>query len=91
MTRTSDRSRGAVALMASAAIVAIFGFTALTIDLGNAWQNRRHLVTATDSAALAAAQEYALHGNGCGPVATTYVTNNKSNATLTTCTPSTGV
>ncbi len=85
-----ERSRGAVALMASVAMVAIFGFTALSVDLGNAWQNRRHLVTATDAAALAAAQEYALYGNGCTSVAGTYISKNKSDATLSAYTPSTG-
>lgn len=83
-------NRGAVALMMSVAMIAIFGFTALTVDLGNAWQNRRHLVTATDSAALAAAQEYALHGVGCGPLADSYVASNKADATVTACTPSPG-
>ena len=89
--RVNDRNdRGAVALMVSVALIAIFGFTALTIDLGNAWQNRRQLVTATDSAALAAAQEYALHGNGCMSVAPGYIADNKADATMTACTPDTG-
>ena len=83
-------NRGAGAVMTSVAMIAIFGFTALSVDLGNAWQNRRHLVTATDSAALAAAQEYALHGVGCGPLADSYVASNKPDATVTACTPSPG-
>lgn len=76
--------------MASAAMIAVFGFTALSVDLGNAWQNRRQLVNATDAAALAAAQEYAVHGNGCGSTATNYAAGNKADATITACVPSAG-
>lgn len=86
--RSSQRDRGAVALMVSVSLIALFGFVALSVDIGNAWQNRRHLVSATDAAALAAVQEYALDGNGCGGTASTYVSANKANATLTTCSPS---
>lgn len=88
--RAGDRSRGAIALIASVAMVAIFGFTALSVDLGNAWQNRRQLVTASDAAALAAAQEFATHGNGCGAVDDIYVAKNHSSASVVACDPSTG-
>jgi hypothetical protein len=90
--RTSDtsdeRSRGAVALVAALSLVSIFGFTALTVDLGNNWQHRRGLINATDAAALAAAQEYALGGVGCDALAATYVASNRSDATMTQCQPS---
>ncbi len=88
--RVRRRDRGAVALMVSVSLIAIFGFTALSIDLGNAWQNRRQLINSTDSAALAAAQEYAVLGAGCGPLADGYVTSNHSNAMMTSCTASPG-
>ena len=88
--RLGRRNRGAVALIASVSMVAIFGFTALSVDLGNAWQNRRQLVTATDAAALAAAQEYAVLGNGCGGIDDLYVSKNHSSAVVTACTPSSG-
>lgn len=86
----SGGERGAVALMVSVSLIALFGFVALSVDIGNAWQNRRQLVNATDASALAAAQEYALNGNGCGAIATTYVNNNKDNATIVECDPSAG-
>lgn len=88
--RRGRRERGAVALIASVAMIAIFGFTALSVDLGNAWQNRRQLVTATDAAALAAAQEFAVLGNGCGTVDDLYVSKNHGSAAVTACTPSPG-
>ena len=88
--RRQGRERGAVALIASVSMIAIFGFTALSVDLGNAWQNRRQLVTATDAAALAAAQEYAVLGNGCGGIDDLYVAKNHSSATVTACSPSAG-
>jgi Flp pilus assembly protein TadG len=83
-------SRGATALIVSVSLVAIFGFTALSVDLGNAWQNQRELVNASDAAALAAAQEYALLGNGCYSIAPSYITKNKSDAAMTACEPSEG-
>ena len=76
--------------MTAVSLVAIFGFTALSVDLGNAWQNRRQLVNSTDASALAAVQEYALGGNGCTSVAGTYLSANKSDATLVSCSPSEG-
>ncbi len=88
--RVKRRDRGAVAVMVSVSMITIFGFTALSIDLGNAWQNRRQLVNATDASALAAAQEYALLGTGCGPIANSYVASNHDDAMLTSCTPSMG-
>ncbi len=55
------------------------------IDLGNGWQSRRHLVTATDAAALAAAQDYAIDLDGCTNQAATYVNNNFADATMVSC------
>lgn len=76
--------------MTAVSLVAIFGFTALSVDLGNAWQNRRQLVSSTDAAALAAVQEYALQGDGCATIAGTYLSANKVDATLVSCDPSEG-
>ena len=76
--------------MTSVSLIAIFAFTAISVDLGNAWQNKRELVNASDAAALAAAQEYAVLGNGCSSVASLFVTSNKDDAALTECTPSEG-
>jgi Flp pilus assembly protein TadG len=84
-----QRQRGAIAVVAALCLITMLGFTALTVDLGNNWARRRGLITATDAAALAVAQDYALGGAGCaGSLASTYVVNNLSDATMTACTPS---
>jgi hypothetical protein len=63
----------------------VFGAAAISVDLGNFWQTRRHLVTASDAAALAAAEEYALGGNGCASVAGSYLSTNFAGAALAGC------
>ena len=57
----------------------------LAIDSGNGWQIRRSLITATDAAALAAAETYAEGGNGCSGVPSTFVSANVSAASVTSC------
>lgn len=79
--------RGATLVFVAIALVVLCGAAALTIDIGNGWVTRRNLVTATDAAALAAAQEYAGGGDGCASTATSYVLNNNPSATGITCTP----
>jgi hypothetical protein len=67
-------------------ILALMAVGALAVDLGNQWQARRDVITATDAAALAAAQDYAHGGNGCDPLSTTgayeYVHDNRPSATI---------
>ena len=70
-----------VAIMATV----LFGMAAIVIDAGEVWAARRQLVTAGDAAALAAAQEYALGGNGCASVASGYVADNYPEASVDTC------
>lgn len=65
----------------------LLGATAMTVDLGNAWRHRRAVITATDAAALAAAQEYALGGVGCSSLAEAYVAANMDDADMTACSP----
>jgi Flp pilus assembly protein TadG len=48
---------GQVIVIVSLLIVSFFGITALAIDVGSLYQERRHLQTVADSAALAGAQE----------------------------------
>jgi Flp pilus assembly protein TadG len=81
--RTDER--GAVAVMVAILMVLVMGLAALSLDSGNGWQTRRALVTATDSAALAAAQTYAENGNGCAGVPATFVHANVSEASVTGC------
>lgn len=86
--RTLNDDRGAVGALVSVLIVALLGMSALVVDIGNLWQHRRNLTTATDASALAAAQEFALGGNGCGSVSNDYFsTNRPAGATVVSCTP----
>ncbi|MCZ7525582.1 MAG: pilus assembly protein TadG-related protein [Acidimicrobiia bacterium] len=82
--------RGGVAVIVAVLAVPLFALGAYALDLGNLWQTRRHLVTATDAAALAAAQTYAVGDNGCGGVDDAFVAANFSAATVQACTPSAG-
>lgn len=63
------------------------GVTAFAVDAGGAWQAQRRLHTATDAAALAAAQAYAAvpSEDGCGATDDEYVTNNDDAASVTDC------
>jgi Flp pilus assembly protein TadG len=83
--RLGHDERGAVAVIVAAFMVVAVGGAAFSVDLGNAWQNQRHLHTATDAAAMAAALAYAHDGNGCDSVAATYVAANDSEASMESC------
>lgn len=84
------REDGVVAIIVALVIVLLFGFAAFTLDTGNTWQTRRHLITATDAAALAAAREYALNGDGCAGTDDTFVSANFAGASVERCTRSGG-
>ncbi len=72
-------------------LVVLVGMAALVVDLGNGWQNRRHIITATDAAALAAAQEFAVGNDGCDEssddAAPAYIDYNFADATMVSCIP----
>lgn len=89
-SRRTDDEQGAVAIIVAICSVVLFGFAAYAIDAGNLWQTRRNMVTATDAAALASAAEYSIGGNGCSSSAATYVTLNRDDATVDSCTVSGG-
>lgn len=78
--------RGATATIIALTIVVLFGFGAFAMDLGKLWQDRRHVVNASDASALAAAQEYARGGDGCG-FASGYVVANDPDAEVASCDP----
>ena len=84
--RTVRDERGAVIVVVAIFVTVAIGSAAFALDLGNAWQARSKLHTATDAAALAAAETYANGGTGCASVGSTYVTSNDSAATMTSCT-----
>ncbi len=58
--------RGAVIPIVIVSLVALFGMVVLTVDVGGLMAKRRSLVNGSDSAALAAAQSYALEQARCG-------------------------
>jgi hypothetical protein len=57
--RWRDEEDGAAAIFVAFVLVVIFGAGMLAIDAGSLWTTRRQVVTATDSAALAAAAYFA--------------------------------
>jgi Flp pilus assembly protein TadG len=85
VARANSNERGATAVIVAVCMVFMVGGAAFAVDLGNAWQRQRQLHTATDAAALAAAQDYALGANGCTSTAGSYVAQNDSQAALTGC------
>ncbi len=90
VVQNSERSSesGVTMIFVALTMVVLIGAAAITIDLGNGWVTRRNLITATDAAALAAAQEYALGGNGCDPsIADDYVYKNNADAINIDCDP----
>ena len=86
------RERGAVGMVTTLMLTAAIALSAVVIDVGTAWQERRHLVVSTDAAALAAAQDFVKDVDGCSASAPTYVTSNNDEATMSSCshTPRTG-
>jgi Flp pilus assembly protein TadG len=87
-SRRDGEERGAVAIIVAICAIVLFGFAAYAIDSGNLWQTRRNMVTATDSAALAAAADYSVGTNGCNASAASFVSLNRSDATVDSCTVS---
>ncbi len=77
---------GAVLAFVARGLVVFMGCAAIAIDLGNVWAHRRAVTTASDAAALAVAQDYAVGATGCGSTASSYVARNLDGASLTGCT-----
>ena len=85
--RLAREERGFSLVYLTIWLVVIMGAASLVIDLGNGWRTRRALIPATDSAALAAAQEYAYGRDGCAGMDDSYLSQNESTASVTACTP----
>ena len=83
--RGADSERGAVAVIVAICAVVLFGMAAYAIDAGDAWRTRRNLITATDAAALAAAEKYAVGSDGCSTEPSIFVPANILEATVTRC------
>jgi hypothetical protein len=85
-SQTQTDERGIALIFVAICLVVLCGSAAIAIDLGNGWVTRRNLVTATDAAALAAAQEFALGGDGCAATDDQYVLANNPSAINIDCT-----
>lgn len=81
----STSERGVASAVFVLFLSAALGLAALVVDVGNAWQERRQLVTATDAAALAAVQDYVRDDPGCTLSAPGSVAANNDEATMTSC------
>ena len=77
--------RGAIAVVIAICSIVMFGMAAFVLDTGNLWTSRRHLITATDSAALGAAEDYAVGKAGCASTAPSLLTTNYAGTALTSC------
>jgi Flp pilus assembly protein TadG len=88
--RAADVERGAIAIMVALLLVVLFGFAAFALDTGNTWQARRHLITATDAAALGAAQDFAKGSDGCAGTDDTLVSANFPGSSVQSCARSAG-
>lgn len=66
MPVTTRSDEGAIAIVVAAFAVAMFGFAAIVVDLGDARALRVQAVNAADAAALAGANEIADQGGGSG-------------------------
>src|SRR6185436_18198193 len=86
--RTDER--GVVAIIVALLLVVLFGFAAFALDTGNTWQARRHLITATDAAALGAAEDFAKGTDGCAGTDDTLVSANFPGSSVSSCSRSAG-
>jgi len=71
-----QNSSGAVAIIVGLCLIAFMIATALAIDVGSLFEDKRHLQTVADSAALAGAQELPGDPNGAIAKATEYMEKN---------------
>ncbi len=74
----SNDNSGAVAVIIGICLLALMIATALAIDVGSLFEDRRHLQTVADSAALAGAQELPENPGEAINIATEYANNNYS-------------
>lgn len=79
--------RGAVAVVVAVSLLALLGVGAVAVDSGRNWSERRRLVTAVESATLAAAHDYAHGDAGCVNTAPDYLQRNYPDAKMTVCNP----
>ena len=64
--RVHEDERGATVVLVGIVLLLLVGFTGFAVDGGTLYMQRRHMVGATDAAALAAAQSFANKEATCG-------------------------
>ena len=80
--------RGATLALVALSLVWMVGLAALVVDVGDGWLSRQTLISASDAAALAAAQDLVdrpWDDTGACATAKTYVADNAPDATQTGC------
>lgn len=65
----ASRPRGQTLVLASVALVALFGMAALAVDVGNLWTTRRKMQSAADAAAMAGVDAITVGQSGSAVVA----------------------
>ena len=85
MISSRHNERGATSAIFALFLTALLGIAALVVDIGISWQERRHVITATDAAALAAVQDFAEGIDGCITTAPNFIADNNPDATMTAC------
>jgi len=85
LRRVLADERGIAAPMFAMFLTSLLGVSALAVDMGNNWQEKRRLNTAVDASALAAASDYAFGTQGCLSAAGDYLLRNAPNAVMTGC------
>jgi hypothetical protein len=83
--RRGGEERGAVAVLVAVSMTAVLGGAAISVDLGNTWQEQRQLHTAADAAALSAGEAYAFDGDGCSSIAGAYLDGNDAASSESFC------
>lgn len=88
LTAALSDERGATLALVAISLVWMIGLAALVVDVGDGWLSRQTLVSASDAAALAAAQDLVAEpwdDLGACATARTYVSTNAPGATQTGC------
>lgn len=78
LKRHLTNSEGQVAVIVALLIISFVGMTALVVDMGSLYEDRRSLQSAADAAALAGAQELPISSSKATQVATDYISKNRA-------------
>jgi hypothetical protein len=91
LTGKSSDERGAVLVIVAIMLIAIFGFVVIVVDVGGLLTLRREMVRTSDSAALAAAQSFALNSGDASAQADSFAGQNVDSPVRTSFTTTAGI